>query len=896
MPLHPIRGALVGGAVLAVALGFATDKAMASYTAAVDAGGTLRIVGNGASDKLALAPTPDAVVLDVGEDGTTDFTFARSAFNSVQVEAGGGDDEVRIFNAATPLPGVIVDGGSGNDTLLGGNGAEQFFGGTGNDFVDGNIGADSAKLGPGNDTFQWDPGDGSDFVDGESGSDTLAFNGSNIGEKIELASNGATGARLTRDVAAIDMDLEGMEGVNVRALGGADTVTVDDLSNAGITRTDVNFAGFDGNGDAAADNVVVNGTDDADTGIVSSSGIALRGQGPGTNVFVRGGVAADVATFAGLGGDDTLQTDTTVTNPAKAAFDGGPGTDHTDYEGTGGADAIGIARDGLSAVAAFATGSVVLDNLAVEDLTVSGLGGADTITGQNGIGQLTTLTEDGGSGNDTLRGGDGADLLLGGSGNDLIDGHIGADTARGGLGNDTFQWDPGDGSDFVDGEDGTDSLAFNGSNAGEIMELSADGAGGARFTRNVAAINMSLADLEAVSVRTLGSADTMIVDDLDGTGITRTNVDLAGFDGTGDAAADSVIVNGTPENDQADISSSGGALRVQGPGTNVFVTGGEPTDVATFAGLDGDDSLETGVDTVSTAKAGFDGGNGTDHADYEGSADADTIGIARDGLDAVAAFGASSVVLDNTAVEDLTVSGFGGADTLAGQNGIGQLTSLTLDGGTGDDQVRGGDGADLLLGGSGNDLLDGNIGSDTVRGGGGNDTIQWDPGDGSDFVDGESGDDTLAFHGSNAGEEIALSPDGRGFRLTRNIAAITQDVDNVEHAAVSALGSADLITVNDLIGTVVKSVDVNLAGFDGNGDAAADTVVANGSDAAEKVNVVRNGAQVAVTGFGPPLGITGSEPALDRLLVNTLGGRDSATVAPDVGEEIAPFVDLGADQ
>src|SRR5262249_41351076 len=159
-------------------------------------------------------------------------------------------------------------------------------------------------------------------------------------EQIELASNGATGARLTRDIASIDMDLEGMEGVNVRALGGTDTVTVDDLSNAGITRTDVNLAGFDGPGAAATDTVVAN-----DTGVISSSGDALRVQGPGTNVFVTGGEAADVATFAGGNGDDTLQTDTTVTNAAKAAFDGGPGTDHTDYEGTGGADQIGIARD-----------------------------------------------------------------------------------------------------------------------------------------------------------------------------------------------------------------------------------------------------------------------------------------------------------------------------------------------------------------------------------------------------------------------------------------------------------------------------------------------------------------------------------------------------------------------
>jgi Ca2+-binding RTX toxin-like protein len=90
----------------------------------------------------------------------------------------------------------------------------------GNDFVDGNIGADTAELGTGNDSFQWDPGDGSDTVDGQSGKDTLAFNGSNIGEQIGVAANGSR-VRLTRDVAGITMDLNGIESTAIRTLGSA---------------------------------------------------------------------------------------------------------------------------------------------------------------------------------------------------------------------------------------------------------------------------------------------------------------------------------------------------------------------------------------------------------------------------------------------------------------------------------------------------------------------------------------------------------------------------------------------------------------------------------------------------------------------------------------------------
>ena len=43
-------------------------------------------------------------------------------------------------------------------------------------------------------------------------------------------------------------------------------------------------------------------------------------------------------------------------------------------------------------------------------------------------------------------------------------------------------------------------------------------------------------------------------------------------------------------------------------------------------------------------------------------------------------------------------------------------------------------------------------------------------------------------------------------------------------------------------------------------------------------------------------GRVGSEPALDTLLVTTLGGDDTVTVDPGVSALIIPVVDLGADQ
>jgi Ca2+-binding RTX toxin-like protein len=104
-------------------------------------------------------------------------------------------------------------------------GATCSIGGDGNDFVDGNQGNDEAHLGAGDDLFQWDPGDGSDVVEGEAGFDTMLFNGANVSENIDIAANGER-ARFVRDIAGITMDLNDVERIDFRALGGADHVVI----------------------------------------------------------------------------------------------------------------------------------------------------------------------------------------------------------------------------------------------------------------------------------------------------------------------------------------------------------------------------------------------------------------------------------------------------------------------------------------------------------------------------------------------------------------------------------------------------------------------------------------------------------------------------------------------
>jgi Ca2+-binding RTX toxin-like protein len=544
-------------------------------------------------------------------------------------------------------------------------------------------------------------------------------------------------------------------------------------------------------------------------------------------------------------------------------------------------------------VGADGTADISFDRTQFTKIVVNASGGDDSVVLSRAAGVFSDeqVTINGGNGADTLSGDIGNDVLNGDGGNDHIDGNIGADTIALGSGNDTVQWDPGDGSDTVEGEGGNDVLDFNGSNAPETIDLTANGER-VRLFRNVAAITQDLDGVERVDLATLGSADIVNVGDLTGTALKTADVNVAGFDGQGDGSADVVNAVGTEDADDVTASSPAGGILVDGLAAETHVTGGEALDAVNIDTRGGDDTITGGVGLEGPISVNAVGGTGVDSAVYKGTNAADTITVAPvpDKVIALAAgapFGA--------ATESFSVQSLGGADTIAGINGPLSPIELALDGGSGDDTVRGTNFAERLLGGSGNDRVDGNIGTDTALLGSGADTFQWDPGDGSDTVEGEGGSDVLDFNGSNAPEDIDVSANGSRVRLFRNVAAITQDIDGIEGLDIATLGSADNVTVNDLTGTAAKTVDVNLAGFDGTGDASADSVTVNGTAGSDSVQLRRVDTQVQVRGLAAQTRVVGSEPALDTLRIQTLAGDDRVTLEDTVNGLINPIVDLGLD-
>src|SRR5690606_5856930 len=122
----------------------------------------------------------------------------------------------------------------------------------------------------------------------------------------------------------------------------------------------------------------------------------------------------------------------------------------------------------------------------------------------------------------------------------------GNDVALLGAGNDAFVWNPGDDNDIIEGQSGTDTLLFHGSNAAEIIAISANG-GRVTFFRDIANVLMDLDDTEVIHFVALGGADNILLNDLAGTDVTQIVIDLASLAGgvTGDAAADTLTLNAT---------------------------------------------------------------------------------------------------------------------------------------------------------------------------------------------------------------------------------------------------------------------------------------------------------------------------------------------------------------
>jgi Ca2+-binding RTX toxin-like protein len=139
---------------------------------------------------------------------------------------------------------------------------------------------------------------------------------------------------------------------------------------------------------------------------------------------------------------------------------------------------------------------------------------------------------------------------------------------------------------------------------------------------------------------------------------------------------------------------------------------------------------------------------------------------------------------------------------------------------------------------------------------------------------------------------VTISANGGRVLMTRDVANVVMDLNDVETISFNALGGADVITVNDLSGTDLDKIAINLAGFGGAGDGQVDRIVINATSGDDSISVIQENGVLKVIGLGAVIEIAGFE-AHDQLVINGLAGNDIID-ASTLGDVIDLIVDAGA--
>jgi predicted lipoprotein with Yx(FWY)xxD motif len=647
-------------------------------------------------------------------------------------------------------------------------------------------------------------------------------------------------------------------------------------------------------------------TDSLPTTIDGGQGNDTISGGSGAETLI-GGDGNDV--IDGNKGNDTAQLgagdDTFIWDPGDGSdiVEGQDGSDTMLFNGAPAAEQFTLSANGSRFRLFRDVGNVTMDTAGVERVDVNALGGADLIT----INDLSGTAV--GSVNADLAGSLGGTTGDGSVDQVVVNGTAAADAIN--ISGDT----PGvtvsglRAQVAIKHQEPTDQLTVSGSGGADSIDASALAANAIALTVDGGAGDDTIAGDQGVETSIggdgndvidgnkgndtaqLGSGDDLFIwDPGDGSDI------VEGQDGS-----DTMRFNGANVAERVSLVADGNRLEFfRAPGNVTMDTAG--VERVDFNALGGPDSITVGdltgtdvgavnLDLASTLGGGQ--GNGqADHVVVEGTNDGDRIRVTNGSAVAVSGLRAQVVIQHQEPTDQLAVDGLGGNDDISAPTLAAQAIALTLDGGAGDDSLFGGLGNDILLGRDGNDTLAGFKGDDLAQMGAGDDRFDWDPGDGSDTVEGGDGIDTMGFIGANIAEKIDVSANGDHVRFSRDIGNVTMDTHGVEQIDFEALAGADLVTVNDLTGTDLFKLQLDLDGAaPGGGDGEPDRVVLNGTNGDDAIRVFGDAQGVNVKGLAPLVEILDPEGANDRLDVNTLDGNDTVDSSGLVAGTIQLFVD-----
>jgi Ca2+-binding RTX toxin-like protein len=658
--------------------------------------------------------------------------------------------------------GGSVNGGAGNDILIGNSGSDNLSGGGGNDSLYGGAGDDNLIGGAGNDLL--DGGTGNEMLTGSDGDDTYVFRVGS-GQDVVNAYDTNTGRIDTIQFADVkSTELRSLRRVGndlVLNYGTVDQVTIQNYYfnsyytvqqfkfSDDVTMTPAQlFAAY-----------AINLTDGADS--------QTFGAGPD---IVAGGLGND--TINGGGGNDSLYggagDDNLIGGAGNDLLDGGTGNDV--LTGSDGDDTYIVDNTGDIIIESSSAGtdsvqSSVTYTLAanVENLTLTGTSAI------NGTGNALN------------------NVITGNSANNILSGGLGVDTMIGGTGDDTYVVDNSGDVIIENAAGGTDTVQSSidytlGTNVENLTMTGTSGWGTGNALNNVIIGNSAANNLTgnagddtldggagADTMNGGAGNDTYVVDNTgdvitenanEGTDTVQSSIDytlgtnvenltMTGTSGwgTGNELNNVIIGNsavnsltGNAGNDTLD-GGAGADTMNGGIGNDTYVVD-NTGDVITENANEGTDTVQSSItytlasnveNLVLTGTSAINGtGNALNNVITGNSAN--NILSGGVGIDTmIGGIGNDTYVVDNSD-DVITENANEGVDTVQSSNHYilgANVENLTLTGttsawGTGNDLnnvIIGNSAVNNLAGGTGNDTLDGGAGADSMNGGIGNDTF-----------------------------------------------------------------------------------------------------------------------------------------------------------------------------
>ena len=398
-------------------------------------------------------------------------TVQSSQIGSIRIIGGAGGNLIDLsgviaadFSFIDPNNGqptsIFVDGGDGNDTILGSFDLnDTLFGGDGDDIINFaavappsnpvNVGPAALKASP------LQAAAGTESANIINGTDTVLFE--SVGIVGDATAGTSTGTLIASNfVLTSAQNVMGLAATDARFTLGTETFSSVEIS------VHPNFDATQLGTDAANDVAIIELDRDA-TGVVPSQ---LYRNAPAINdllTIVGFGAGGD-----GTNGEDgmfgTKRSGTTpvdIVTPTLIQWSFDDDTESNIAPGdTGGPNFVQIGTElFVAGISSFnSQANAAIGDVASATRVDAYATWVDFVLGTPGTSNRQgNLTIDGGDGDDTLNGADGNDTINGGDGHDTVLSWIGDDVIDGGDGNDTI--DAHDGADSVFGGDGADSIA-----------------------------------------------------------------------------------------------------------------------------------------------------------------------------------------------------------------------------------------------------------------------------------------------------------------------------------------------------------------------------------------------------------------------------------------------------